>query len=459
METSVCSRIRSALAEFGLSDRGNIAVIFAIACVPLISFMGAAIDYSRANAARSSMQAALDSTALMVSKDLSQGLITTSQINARAQAYFAGLYTNKDAQSVAITATYTAASGSNGSTILVNGSGSITTDFMKVAGFPNMNFNTSSTATWGNNLLRVALVLDNTGSMNAYNKIGALQTAAKNLVTQLSGLAKNNGDVYISVVPFEIDVNVGTSNVNASWLRWDSWDPSNYPDSRSPWQTWCNNGYWLTLAQCQGRGYTWNHTPNTSNKSQWNGCVTDRDQSYDVDATAPSSQSTQFLADQDQSCPVAQVLSLTYNWSNVNATINSMTAQGATNQTLGLQWGWLSLLQQSPLNAPAEPSGSTYQHIIVLFTDGLNTGDRWYGDFSNQSSQVDTRMKKLCDNIKAGGVTLYTVQIDTDGAGQSAVLPYCASGSSNFFMLTQPSQIAAAFSQIGTSISKLHVAK
>jgi Flp pilus assembly protein TadG len=68
METSVCSRIRSALAEFGLSDRGNIAVIFAIACVPLISFMGAAIDYSRANAARSSMQAALDSTALMVSK-------------------------------------------------------------------------------------------------------------------------------------------------------------------------------------------------------------------------------------------------------------------------------------------------------------------------------------------------------------------------------------------------------
>jgi len=459
METSVCSRIRSALAEFGLSDRGNIAVIFAIACVPLISFMGAAIDYSRANAARSSMQAALDSTALMVSKDLSQGLITTSQINARAQAYFAGLYTNKDAQSVAITATYTAASGSNGSTILVNGSGSITTDFMKVAGFPNMNFNTSSTATWGNNLLRVALVLDNTGSMNAYNKIGALQTAAKNLVTQLSGLAKNNGDVYISVVPFEIDVNVGTSNVNASWLRWDSWDPSNYPDSRSPWQTWCNNGYWLTLAQCQGRGYTWNHTPNTSNKSQWNGCVTDRDQSYDVDATAPSSQSTQFLADQDQSCPVAQVLPLTYNWSNVNATINSMTAQGATNQTLGLQWGWLSLLQQSPLNAPAEPSGSTYQHIIVLFTDGLNTGDRWYGDFSNQSSQVDTRMKKLCDNIKAGGVTLYTVQIDTDGAGQSAVLPYCASGSSNFFMLTQPSQIAAAFSQIGTSISKLHVAK
>jgi len=72
---------------------------------------------------------------------------------------------------------------------------------------------------------------------------------------------------------------------------------------------------------------------------------------------------------------------------------------------------------------------------------------RWYGDFGSQSSQVDTRMRTLCDNIKVGGVTIYTVQIDTDGAGQSAVLPYCASGTSNFFMLTQPSQIATAFSQ------------
>src|SRR6202158_4070595 len=120
METSVCSRIRSALAEFGLSDRGNIAVIFAIACVPLISFIGAAIDYSRANKARSSMQAALDSTALMVAKDMSQGLITTSQINATAQSYFAALYTDKDAQSVTISATYTAANSSTGSTIQVN---------------------------------------------------------------------------------------------------------------------------------------------------------------------------------------------------------------------------------------------------------------------------------------------------------------------------------------------------
>lgn len=330
---------------------------------------------------------------------------------------------------------------------------------MQIVGYPTLGFNASSTSTWGANLLRVALVLDNTGSMSQYNKLTSLQSAARSLVTQLSNLAVNSGDVYISVVPFEIDVNVGTSNVNANWLRWDQWDPKNYPNSNSPWKTYCSGGYWMTMAQCKGHGYTWNHTPNTSNTSLWNGCVIDRDQNYDVQSTVPSSNSTYFVADQDQSCPTAQILPLTYNWTAVNNTINAMTAQGATNQPIGLLWGWLSLLQQSPMNAPAESANKFYQHIIVLFTDGLNTGDRWYGDFSNTSSQVDARMSTLCTNIKKAGVTIYTVQIDTDGAGQSTVLPACASDTSKFFMLTQSSQIAAAFSQIGTSISKLRVAR
>src|SRR6195952_4682643 len=216
------------LGRLRKDQRGNIAVIFAIALLPLVSLTGAAIDYSRANNARTSMQSALDSVALMLSKDLSQSLIKASDINAKAQAYFNALYTNKDAQSVSISATYTAGTTSTGSTIVVTGSGMITTDFMTVAGFPTMSFNTSSTATWGSSLLRVALVLDNTGSMADVNKIGALKTAAQNLVDELSALAKTDGDVYISVVPFEIDVNVGTSNVAASWLRWDTWDPQFY---------------------------------------------------------------------------------------------------------------------------------------------------------------------------------------------------------------------------------------
>ena len=131
------------------------------------------------------MQAALDSTALMLAKDLTEGTITTSQISAKADAYFKALYTNPEAKSLKITATYTQNSG-NGSTILVNGAGAIDTTFMRVAGFPTMDFKTSSTSAWGNVRMRVAMALDVTGSMSSSGKMGAMQTAAKNLVDQLS---------------------------------------------------------------------------------------------------------------------------------------------------------------------------------------------------------------------------------------------------------------------------------
>src|SRR6202035_2207936 len=102
---------------------------------------GAAIDYSRANAARSTMQAALDSTALMLSKDLSSGKIASdpTTISKAAQAYFGALYTNKDATIQPITATYTANNGNLGNTIQLTAHGSINTGFVKVLG---SNFNT-----------------------------------------------------------------------------------------------------------------------------------------------------------------------------------------------------------------------------------------------------------------------------------------------------------------------------
>src|SRR5260221_3075393 len=77
---------------------------------------------------------------------------------------------------------------------------------------------------WGNTRLRVALVLDNTLSMNDAGKMTALKTAATNLITQLQSVAVNNGDVYISIIPFAVAVNVGSSNYAASWIDWYDWE-------------------------------------------------------------------------------------------------------------------------------------------------------------------------------------------------------------------------------------------
>ena len=451
---SIARHIREAANRFGGADDGNIAVIFAICCLPILTFVGAAIDYSRANNARSSMQAALDSTALMVSKDLSQGLITTSQITAKTQAYFAALYTNTDAQSTAVTATYTA-SGSMGSTIQVNGSGSITTDFLRVAGFPTLNFNTTSTAAWGNVRMRVAMALDNTGSMGQDGKIGALRTAASSLVDQLSALAKNPGDVYISIVPFAKDVNVGASNHNANWIDWTDWDNNN--------QT------------CTGNW--WNQTCTPKNHNTWTGCVTDRTQPYDTQNTVPAlaNVATLFPADEynengETYCkpgntpPLQQIVPLSYDWSSLKSTINAMQPTGGTNQPIGMAWAWQTLQQTAPMNAPAEDPNYTYAKAIILLSDGLNTEDRWpaYGNGNTQfGGQIDARQRILCDNIKAQGITIYAVQVNTGSPADptSSVLQYCASGSQNFYLVTSASQTLTVFNSIGTSLSKLRVAR
>jgi Flp pilus assembly protein TadG len=242
--------IACAARRFPAAKEGNIAVIFTIALVPLIAFVGAAIDYSRAVKARTSMQAALDSAALMISKDLANGAITTDQISAQAAAYFNALYTAKGQAPVThqVTVDYTVANGSTPSSMHLKVSGEIQTDFVKLIKQPTISFDVSSTAAWGNTRMRVAMVLDNTGSMNDNGKMPAMQKAAKDMIDQLSAFNKTTGDVYISIVPFTKDVNVGKSNVDASWINWTEWE------AEPPVLT--QNGYPISVTY-QGVTYTW----------------------------------------------------------------------------------------------------------------------------------------------------------------------------------------------------------
>lgn len=443
---SVFRKFRATAGRFIGAREGNIAVIFALSAIPIISFVGAAIDYTRASAARSSMQAALDSTALMLSKDLSAGTINSSQISTKATAYFTALYNNKDAQGVTITAAYTAPSGSTPATIKLDGSGSIQTDFMRVAGFPNMNFGTSSTTTWGNVRMRVALVLDVTGSMAQDGKMDALKPAAKALVDQLSALAKTNGDIYISIVPFSKDVMMGSSYKNATWIDWTDWDANNGSWSCSSYSGWgCNN---------------WSWTP--ASHDTWTGCFTDRTQDYDTKNTTPSTSNTAtlFPASQYSYCDnsgakIAAIMPLSYDWTSLKSRIDSLTPTGNTNQGIGLAWGWMTLTQSDPFNAPAKEAGYVYKDAVVLLSDGLNTQNRWH----SSASPIDARQKILCDNAKSANITLYTIQVNTGGDPTSSVLQYCATSANNFYLVTSASQTASVFKDIATKLTMLRVAK
>lgn len=450
---SLLNSAKHAAADLVRSDRGNVAAIFAIALVPMLGIIGTAIDYSRAVAARSAMQAALDTTALMVSKDAqADPKMTAAQATAAAQKYFNALYKEASASEVVITATYTPNTG-KGASVQVNGSASVATDFMRYAGYTDMDIGTSSTTKWGSARMRIAMALDVTGSMSSYNKLGKMQDAAKGLVDTLRAAAGSADDIYLSIIPFNVMVSVGTNNKNVAWLDWDTSYGS------------CSKSTYKTKSACTDAGKTWT----AKNVNKWQGCVTDRAQNYDTTKDAPTTNNpdTLYLAESYTSCP-ASLLPMTSVFASENVTtikdkIGSLTAVGNTNQAIGMQIAWMMLQGSTLFPVTAKDPNYQYNDVIILLSDGDNTQDRWYSN----SSQIDARQKLLCDNInpekkdtniKTNAVHVYTIQVDTDGAGESAVLKYCADPG-NFYPTTDTSGMAQAFSAIGNSLVSLQISQ
>jgi hypothetical protein len=292
----------------------------------------------------------------------------------------------------------------------------------------------------------------------------ALKTATKSLHTMLQNSASKPGDVYVSIIPFSKDVNVGAANHNADWIDWTAWDADNPASGGGMFCIfgWCWNGtQWVPQSSAH------------ANHNTWNGCVTDRGTNTppgtsagpDQTVTPPVDAATKFPAEQYSDCP-AQMMGLNYDWSAMNTMVDGLYPAGMTNQPIGLVWGWQSLVGGGPLTAPPMDPNYKYQQIIILMSDGLNTQDRWYG---NQSS-IDGRMYAsggagTCKNIKDAGIIIYTVHVNTDGDPMSTLLQNCASPDGTdpkgpkFFHLTSASDMVTTFNKIGTALTKLRLAK
>jgi Flp pilus assembly protein TadG len=448
---AACQKLCLRAREFVRDRAGNVALTFAIATFPVIGAVGAAVDYSHANDVKSAMQAALDSTALMLSRDAAT--LSQSDLNTKAKNYFLAMFIRPEATNVTVSATYTQ---SGGSQVIVNGSASVPTAIMGIVGYNSITVGGSSTAKWGSERLRVALALDVTGSMASDGKMTALKSATKALLTQLKGAAGTNGDVYVSIVPFNKDVNVGSSNYNSTWINWTDWNSDN--------QT-CSGGGGYGGYGGYGGGYG-GGSCSPKNHNTWNGCVTDRDQNYDQTVDVPTSTSTTsptklWPAEQFSDCP-AQMQGLTYDWTTLNSVVDSLSPVGNTNQGIGLVWAWQTLVGGGPVTAPAKDSNYTYKDIIILMSDGMNTQNR----FSSNQTQIDKRMYDssksgagTCANAKTAGVTIYSVQVNTGGDPTSTVMKNCASSSDKFWEIKSSGDLGTVFNTIGTNLTKLRVAK
>jgi Flp pilus assembly protein TadG len=449
--------LRSRVRTFRHATAGNVILTFALTTIPMVGFVGAAVDYSRGNSAKAAMQQAIDATGLILSRDAQS--LSEAALKQKADQLFKTLINRPEIQNIVVTPVlYTPEESTF--RLTVDATGMVPTTFTKIMGKESLDLSVNTEIKWGVKKLELALALDNTGSMSSSNKMTELKKALLNIKDQngatadglletLKKAAKKAGDIKISVIPFDTAVNIGTSYKDESWIDWDGatnklWGScsSSIDDSKQYNKTQCSNagGSWTTWS--------------SSNKNSWTGCVIDRSQDNDVlDTTPGASATTKFPA--NKRCDLVQALPLTDIWGTgyqtIKDKINAMSPQGYTNVTIGLAWAWHSLTSSLPFPEGTDPKPDV-DKVIILLTDGDNTQNR----YSTTQSNIDARTTLACSNVKGANIKLYTIRVID---GNTSLLQGCATKPEMYFNVSQASQLNPVFAAIAQSLANLRIAK
>jgi Flp pilus assembly protein TadG len=134
-------RLQRLLRGFVRQGKGDVTILFALALLPMVALVGAAVDYSHANLIKAAMQGAADATALAMSK--SAGTLSSSQLQTSADGYFRAIFTRTDVKSLSTSTTYTT---SGGTSLTVTASAQMPTTFMGIMGFKSLAINVTGTA-------------------------------------------------------------------------------------------------------------------------------------------------------------------------------------------------------------------------------------------------------------------------------------------------------------------------
>jgi Flp pilus assembly protein TadG len=482
------------MRHFWSDRRGNIAVLFAFAIVPVIGGIGAAIDYSMASAYRADMQQALDSTALALSKVIP---MEQTQLETVAKQYFDASYGPTELTNVKLSVV------PEQGKVKIGVTADYTPKIANIFGATKFSVGANAEAVWSMGKVEIALVLDMSLSMQTPDpaRIAALRSSTVNLLNVLETAARNPGDAKVGFVPFDGMVNTGyTYATRPNWVRFDWWAENEGSCDKGGHsnKTACQAHYYCTKSQytsqssCQSHSGTWKQAVWTGeNTSNWNGCVYDRyvidpaDATnvldYDVldtdaDATYPYNHASETQAQRKTKYPAAKCYStppqamtaLSTDWSALRTKANNLTPTGYTNIAIGLIWGWHMLSPTSVFTQGAAYNTDDLTKYIILMTDGYNTKNILMEPSACNTNGptcpvIDARMEKVCDNIKAvkksdgtSAIKIYTVRLI---AGNADLLRNCATSTNMYYDVQSASGLASVFNAIGAEIASLHLAK
>lgn len=476
------ARMTGAFRGLRRAQSGAVAPLLGLLMLILIGCMGLSIDVGRSMVVKARLVDALDAAGLAVGSRPD-----TTDYNAEAKKFvtanFRALYAGATVTSVSATPS------SDKSTVSLSATATMPTAFMKLFGQPLVTVNATTEITRASTGLELAIVLDNTGSMDVSNSMPALKNAATGLVNQLFASAGSASDnLYISLVPFSQAVNIGTGTDRAAWTDLNTVSRKFYP------------GTWTGCVEARDNGY--DVTDSTSN-------VLVPDSIFSVyyaediddhiykgktltyrknDWIKPNGLSTdiKYVDNTTQQGPGAfcpqPLMPLTNNKAALLNSINAMKAAGSTIISEGLVWGWRTISPSwrgrwsgSPSTLPLAYGTKNMNKAVVLMTDGDNSFaegnytaygrlvDKRLTNSASQSAaenKLDDRLTTVCNNMKSAGVMVITVGYGDDITPQTTnLLTSCATNSTLYFAAANSAELISKFAQIAGALSNLRVSK
>jgi len=465
--------------------RGSVAVLVALAIIPLIGFIGIGTDTARAVMVKSRLSSAVDAAGLAGGKSYFSD-DRDAEIQMFFDANFPAGYMNADVGTLKIVP------NDAEEKLELSVTATVPTTFMKLFGFESIDVAASAEITRQVKMLDVVLAIDMSGSMDSSTSSGdtrieAARAAANDLVTILFGDDASKDLLQIGLVPWSAKVNVMV-------------DGESYDSGETTEETVSSFTNPVTGAT-QNTIYYANNSPVpllSEPPADWEGCVYNRfidDASDDNDADVLYGPVSTLLADwpawepvgeegepvsgwnvcslsvsgsECQSCLNHGITPLQHTKQTIEDAINALLSPGGTtNISQGLGWAWRVLMPESPFTEADPDPEYKREQAIVLLTDGQNyggEGDGYKGTFGTGNTartEMDGRLKTLAGNIKADGVVIYVIQFANDGTALQELLQGVASGPDTpyYYYAPDADTLKEAFHEIANNLSELRLSK
>ena len=160
-----------------------------------------------------------------------------------------------------------------------------------------------------------------------------------------------------------------------------------------------------------------------------------------------------------------------------------------TMANLGAVWGWRVLSPSPPFTQGTPHNDPSFNKILVILTDGNNlisglraqrcpdlVNPRYnshftaYGylsennlgtsnNFNTAQSELDQKLKDVCENIKETGITIYTITFQLEDTSTQNLFRECATDPAKFFNSPNNETLSEAFRSIGAELSNLRIGR